>query len=102
MKKSAAAKRQSPTQISWEQILANLDDGVIALDTPSNIIFFNEASEMLTEISSGTAVRDSLAKMFKRERWWLDRVKPTHAPPRKRVGAEGDLVSRWGRKLPIG
>jgi two-component system nitrogen regulation sensor histidine kinase GlnL len=102
MKKSAAAKRQSPTQISWEQILANLDDGVIALDTQSKIIFFNEASEMLTEISSGTAVDQSFAKIFKREPWLLDLVKTTHAPPHKRVGAEGDLVSRWGRKLPVG
>ena len=102
MKKSAAAKRQSPTQISWEQILANLDDGVIALDTQSKIIFFNEASEMLTEISSGTAVDQSFAKIFKREPWLLDLVKTTHAPPHKRVGAEGDLVSRWGRRLPVG
>src|SRR4029078_5225753 len=102
MKKRAAAKRQSPTQISWEQILANLDDGVIALDTQSKIIFFNEASGMLTEISSGTAVDQSFAKLFKREPWLLDLVKPTHAPPHKRVGDEGDLVSRWGRKLPIG
>ena len=102
MKKGAAAKRQSPTQISWEQILANLDDGVIALDTRSKIIFFNEASEMLTEISSGTAVDQSFAKIFKREPWLLDLVKTTHAPPHKRAGAEGDLVSRWGRKLPIG
>ena len=102
MKKGAAAKRQSPTQISWEQILANLDDGVIALDTQSKIIFFNEASEMLTEISSGTAVDQSFEKIFKREPWLLDLVKTTHAPPHKRAGAEGDLVSRWGRKLPVG
>src|SRR6185295_19607571 len=102
MKKGAAAKRQSPTQISWEQILANLDDGVIALDTQSKIIFFNEASEMLTDISSGTAVDQSFEKIFKREPWLIELVKTTHAPPHKRAGAEGDLVSRWGRRLPVG
>jgi two-component system nitrogen regulation sensor histidine kinase GlnL len=102
MKRGAPAKRQSPTQISWEQILANLDDGVIALDAQSKIIFFNEASEMLTEISSGTAVDQSFEKIFKREPWLVDLVKTTHAPPHKRAGAEGDLVSRWGRKLPVG
>src|SRR4029079_4676872 len=102
MKTGAPAKRQSPAQISWEQILANLDDGVIALDTQSKIIFFNEASEMLTDISSGTAVDQSFEKIFKREPWLIELVKTTHAPPHKRAGVEGDLVSRWGRKLPVG
>src|SRR4029079_6911133 len=102
MKTGAPAKRQSPAQISWEQILANLDDGVIALDTQSKIIFFNEASEMLTDISSGTAVDQSFEKIFKREPWLIELVKTTHAPPHKRAGVEGDLVSRWGRRLPVG
>ena len=78
MKTGAPAKRQSPAQISWEQILANLDDGVIALDTQSKIIFFNEASEMLTDISSGTAVDQSFEKIFKREPWLIELVKTTH------------------------
>src|SRR5690348_3913685 len=102
MKNGAPAKRQSPAQISWEQILANLDDGVIALNSQSKIIFFNEASEMLTDISSGTAVDQSFEKIFKREPWLIELVKTTHAPPHKRAGAEGDLVSRWGRRLPVG
>jgi two-component system nitrogen regulation sensor histidine kinase GlnL len=102
MKSGAPAKRQSPAQISWEQILANLDDGVIALNSQSKIIFFNEASEMLTDISSGTAVDQSFEKIFKREPWLIELVKTTHAPPHKRAGAEGDLVSRWGRRLPVG
>src|SRR6476646_5584024 len=102
MKTAAPAKRQSPALISWEQILANLDDGVIALDTQSKIIFFNEASEMLTDISSGTAVDHSFEKIFKREPWLIELVKTTHAPPHKRAGVEGDLVSRWGRRLPVG
>jgi len=102
MRPGSAAKRQSAARISWEQILANLDDGVIALDTQSKITFFNETSEMLTEISSATAVDQSFEKIFKREPWLIDLVRTTHAPPHKRAGAEGDLLSRWGRKLPIG
>ena len=102
MRHGSSVKRQSPAQISWEQILANLEDGVIALDSESKIIFFNEASEMLTEISSATAVDQSFEKIFKREPWLIDLVRTTHAPPHKRAGAEGDLVSRWGRKLPVG
>jgi len=102
MKNGFPVKRQSPAQISWEQILANLDDGVIALDAQSRIIFFNEASEMLTEISSVAAVNQSFEKIFKREPWLIELVKTTHAPRHKRAGGEGDFVSRWGRKLPVG
>jgi two-component system nitrogen regulation sensor histidine kinase GlnL len=101
MRSGAPAKRQSPG-ISWEQILANLDDGVIALDAQSKIIFFNEASEMLTEISSAAAVGQPFEEVFKREPWLIELVKTTHARPHKRAAAEGDFVSRWGRKVPVG
>ena len=43
MKNTAHAKRRSQPQISWEQILANLDDGVIVVDAAGKVIFFNEA-----------------------------------------------------------
>src|SRR5690349_24957123 len=97
MKNGAPAKRQSPAQISWEQILANLDDGVIAVNSQSKIIFFNEASEMLTDISSATAVDQSIEKIFTRQPWLIELVTTTHAPPHERAGAQGELASRLGR-----
>ena len=102
MKSGSPSKRQSSPQISWEQILANLDDGVIALDAQNKIIFFNEASEMLTDISSGAAVNQPFEKIFKREPWLIDLVRMTHAPRQKRTRGEGDFINRWGRKIPVG
>jgi two-component system nitrogen regulation sensor histidine kinase GlnL len=102
MKSGSPSKRQSSPQISWEQILANLDDGVIALDAQNKIIFFNEASEMLTDISSGAAVNQPFEKIFKREPWLIDLVRTTHAPRQKRTRGEGDFINRWGRKIPVG
>ena len=102
MKAPTLSKRRSPPQISWEQILANLDDGVIALDAEGKVIFFNEASEILTDISSAAAVGQPLEQMFKREPWLVDLVKRTHPPRQKRARGEGDFISRWGRKIPVG
>ena len=51
----AESHPEAPAQISWEQILSNLDDGVITADPTGTIRFFNEASEVLTEISSAAA-----------------------------------------------
>lgn len=99
---TAQSKRRAPLQISWEQILANLDDGVIVLDAAGKVIFFNEASEVLTEISSAAALGEALAKIFKREPWLVDLVARTGAPHPRRASAEGDLLTRWGKKIPVG
>ena len=102
MKPLLASKRRSARQISWEQILANLDDGVIALDVEQKVIFFNEASEVLTDISSGAAVGQALEQIFKREPWLIELVKTTYPPRQKRARGEGDFINRWGRKTPVG
>lgn len=102
MKSTVQAKRGSPPQISWEQILANLDDGVIALDAGGKVIFFNEASEILTDISSAAALGQTPEKIFKREPWLVELISRTHAPRHRRASAEGDFISRWGKKIPVG
>lgn len=102
MKSTAQSKRRSPPQISWEQVLANLDDGVIVLDAASKVIFFNEASEILTDISSAAALGEPLEKIFKREPWLVDLVGRTSAPRHRRASAEGDFITRWGKKIPVG
>ena len=102
MKVPTLSKRRAPSQISWEQILANLDDGVIALDADGKIIFFNEASEVLTDISTAAATGQALEHIFKREPWLVDLVTRTHPPRQKRARGEGDFISRWGRKIPVG
>ena len=102
MRSLVPAKRRSSAQISWEQILANLDDGVVALDADGKVIFFNEASEVLTDISSVAAAGQPLEQIFKREPWLIELVKTTHPPRHKRARGEGDFINRWGRKIPVG
>jgi two-component system, NtrC family, nitrogen regulation sensor histidine kinase GlnL len=101
MKASSQPKRRTTTQISWEQILTNLDDGVVAVDGEGKITFFNEAAEVLTEVSSAAAAGQSFEQIFKRESWLVDLVKRTHPPRQKRARGEGDFVTRWGRKIPV-
>ena len=92
---------RAAVQLSWEQILANLDDGVIVVDAIGKIIFFNEASELLTDISSATAVGQAWTQIFKRESWLLDLAGRTRPPRQTRARGEGDLINRWGKKIPV-
>jgi two-component system nitrogen regulation sensor histidine kinase GlnL len=101
MKASSQPKRRTTTQISWEQILSNLDDGVVAVDPEGKITFFNEAAEVLTEVSSAAATAQPFEQIFKREPWLVDLVRKTHPPRQKRARGEGDFVTRWGRKIPV-
>jgi two-component system, NtrC family, nitrogen regulation sensor histidine kinase GlnL len=101
MKVLNSLKKRSPSQISWEQIINNLDDGVVTLDQDGKIVFFNEATEVLSEVSSGQALQQPLQQIFKREPWLIDLVKKTSPPRQERARAEGDLTTRWGRKTPV-
>src|SRR5438046_10196982 len=102
MRNLIPSKRRSPAQISWEQILANLDDGVVTLDGDGRVIFFNEASEVLTDVSSGAAARHPLEQIFKREPSLIDIVKRTHPPDKKPASGEGDFINLRNRKIPVG
>ena len=94
-------KKPAPAQISWEQILSNLDDGVITADPGGKILFFNEASEVMMEISSAVATEQTLKQIFKRERWLIELVDKTWPPRCESARGEGDFVTRWGGKIPV-
>jgi two-component system nitrogen regulation sensor histidine kinase GlnL len=101
MKTSMSGKRQPTRQISWEQILTNLDAGVVTVDLDGKIGFFNEAAEELTEISSAATLGQPLEQIFKREPWLIDLVRKTRPPRQESTRGEGDFLSRWGRKTPV-
>ena len=95
-------KTRAPAPISWEQIVAHLEDGVVTLDPDGKIVFFNEAAEVLTDVSSVQVTRQPLQHIFKSAPWLIELVKKA-GPPRHEGGrGEGDLVTRWGRKTPVG
>jgi two-component system, NtrC family, nitrogen regulation sensor histidine kinase GlnL len=101
VKALSPSKKRSISQISWEQILTNLEDGVITLDQDGKVIFFNEAAEALTEISSSRATQRPLEQLFKREPWLIDLVRKTQPPRQESARGEGDFLTRWGRKTPV-
>ena len=93
--------KQSPSKISWEQILAGLEDAVITVDREGKISYFNEAAEMLTEISASQALQKPLIQLFKREHWLIERFKKSQSLQQESTRGEGDLVTRWGHKVPV-
>ena len=98
----APSQKDSPvSEISWEQILANIEDGVITLDAAGDVLFFNEAAESLTEISSSCAAQRPLDQLFKREPWLIDLVQKSRPPGQESARGEGDLVTRWGQKIAV-
>jgi len=94
------SKKPTPSEISWEQILTSLEDGVIAVDPEGTVVFFNEAAESLTEISAALARRQPLGQLFSRDPWLLELARKTQPPHQESVRGEGDFITRWGRKTP--
>jgi two-component system, NtrC family, nitrogen regulation sensor histidine kinase GlnL len=92
---------QLPGQISWEQILGGLEDGVVTVDPDGKIVFFNEAAEVLTETSAAQTLQGRVDLLFRREPWLLDLVKKSRPPRQESARGEGDLITRSGRKLPV-
>ena len=88
-------------QISWEQILSSVEDGVITLDRSGNVSFFNEAAETLTDLAASRALGLSFLQIFRKESWLLELIRKSFPPPQERARGEGDLVSRWGKKVPV-
>jgi two-component system nitrogen regulation sensor histidine kinase GlnL len=89
-------------QISWEQILSSVEDGVITLDRSGKVSFFNEAAETLTDLAASRALSLSFLRIFRKETWLVELIKKSFPPTQESARGEGDLVSRWGKKVPVG
>lgn len=92
---------QSPVQISWQQILGSLEDGVVTIDQNGKIVFFNEAAEVMTETSAAQALQGHLERIFRQESWLIELVNKSRPPRQESARGEGDLLTRRGRKLPV-
>jgi two-component system nitrogen regulation sensor histidine kinase GlnL len=101
VKTSNVHREHSPAKISWEQILTSLEDGVITVDREGKISYFNEAAEVLTELSSSQALQKPIGQLFKREPWLIELIKKSQPPRQESTRGEGDIVTRWGRKAPV-
>src|SRR5262245_65334713 len=86
--------KPSPSRISWEQILAGLEDAVITVDRDGKVSYFNEAAEMLTELSASQAIQKPVNQLFKREHWLLELIKKSQSPRQESTRLNSSLLSR--------
>ncbi|HXG52096.1 MAG TPA: ATP-binding protein [candidate division Zixibacteria bacterium] len=88
-------------KISWQQILASLEDGVVMLDPESRITAFNESAETLTELPASQALGQPVATVFRSEPWLVEVARKSAPPHHESVRTEGEVVTRSGRKVAV-
>ncbi|MBI2351646.1 MAG: PAS domain-containing protein, partial [Deltaproteobacteria bacterium] len=93
--------RNSSAQISWENILTSLEDGVIVVDPQGKFSFFNQAAEMITDLSASQILQQPFARLFKRNPWLIAMVKKSQSPQQSSTRGEGDISTQGGRRVPV-
>jgi two-component system nitrogen regulation sensor histidine kinase GlnL len=91
----------SSRAVAWEQVLTSLEDGVVTTDARGKITFFNEAAEILTELSAARAVKQPFTRLFVRDPWLIDLVKKSFPPRQESVRGEGELLTPRMRRNPV-
>ncbi len=94
-------KEDSAAKISWENILTSLEDGVIVADRHGKISFFNQAAEMLTDLSASQVLQQPYTRLFEKNSWLIDMVKKSQSPQQSGTRGEGDLITQSGRQVPV-
>src|SRR3990170_8924424 len=94
-------KRNSSAQIPWEIILTSLEDGVIVVGPQGKLSFFNQAAEMITDLSASQILQQPFARLFKRNPWLIDLVKKSQSPQQGSTRGEGDISTQGGRRVPV-
>lgn len=94
-------KDTSPSSISWEDILASLEDGVIVFDPRGKISFFNEAAEDLIAVSASQALQQPYTRLFKHNPWLIAMIKTSQPPLQSSTRGDGDFVHLRGRQAPV-
>lgn len=88
-------------QVSWENILTSLEDGVIVVGHNGKLSYFNQAAEILTDLSASQVLQQPYARVFKKNPWLTGMVKKSQPPEQSGARGEGDLVTQWGRQVPV-
>ncbi len=96
-----ASAKKAPSEIPWENLLTSLEDGVVVVNQAGKISFFNQAAEALTEVSASQALQQPYSRLFKKSLWLIDLVKKSQPPRQESTRGEGDLMTRWGHKIPV-
>ena len=98
---SAMVLRVNSPQVSWENILGSLEDGVIVFDQEGRITFFNQAAEVLTDLSHRQALEQSYRDLFRYNPWLVEIIKKSQPPQRNTVRGEAEFVTYRDRRVPV-
>lgn len=90
-----------PSPLSWQNILASLEDAVVVIDPDGRISYLNQAAEVLTGSSAVQIQQQPYRQVFKRNPWLLDMVKKSQPPGDSSTRAEGDFITRYGHLVPV-
>jgi two-component system nitrogen regulation sensor histidine kinase GlnL len=101
-KKMRLRSRKTPvtSQISWENILASLEDAVIVIDLEDRISFFNQAAETLTDLSASQAAGQPFSILLAHNPWIVALLK-NNRPLQSSARSEGDFVTARRRRVPV-
>jgi two-component system nitrogen regulation sensor histidine kinase GlnL len=101
-KKMRLRSRKTPvtSQISWENILASLEDAVIVIDLEGRISFFNQAAETLTDLSASQAAGQPFSILLAHNPWIVALLK-NNQPLQSSARCEGDFVTARRRRVPV-
>ncbi|MCK4738540.1 MAG: PAS domain-containing protein [Deltaproteobacteria bacterium] len=94
-----AGSKNKPT---LENILDNLGDGLICVDSSMKIIVFNQTAERLVEVSQLKTIGRDLKEIFKRDLWLHEMLKQTSSQGVCYDEYEETLSRRLSEPLPVG
>jgi two-component system nitrogen regulation sensor histidine kinase GlnL len=87
--------------LSWQDILASLEEAVIVVDAEGKISFFNQAAEALTGLAAFQFQGRSYVELFRSDRWLLDIARVSLPPQQTAAQGEGELSTRRGPPAPV-
>jgi two-component system nitrogen regulation sensor histidine kinase GlnL len=89
-------------QISWQNILTSLEDGVLVVDLDGTVCFVNQAAENLIQLSSSQILHRPSSQVFKRNPWIGAMIEKNLASFHSSTRAEGEIITPWRRHVPVG
>jgi two-component system nitrogen regulation sensor histidine kinase GlnL len=93
--------RVNSPPVSWENILGSLDDGVIILNREGRVMFFNQAAEVLTDLSHRQVFEQSYRDLFRYNPWLVEIIKKSQPPQHSTVRGEAEFVTYRDRRVPV-
>lgn len=89
------------TDASYENIVENLGQGLLYVETSGEITIFNQQAERITELSRGFVVGKTPGEVFKLDPWITELLKKTLSDSKDFFDYEGTLQRKISGKITI-